>query len=79
MGNLRRMDLNLYAAAIDDLGGVTQAASTLGISRSLPYLIKSNRRPLTLRIARRIEEATGGRYRAADLLGLSTAAPDRAA
>ena len=65
------MDLNLYAAAIDDMGGVTQAASTLGVSRSLPYLIKTGQRPLSLRIALRIEKATGGRYRAADLLGLN--------
>jgi DNA-binding transcriptional regulator YdaS (Cro superfamily) len=67
------MDHELYSAAITELGGVTQAAATLGVSRSLPYLIKTERRRLSLRIALRIEEATAGRYRAADLLGLNTA------
>ena len=71
------MDAKFFESAVEDLGGYPSAARAIGVSRHLLYLIRSGTRQLTMRTARRIEEATAGRYRAADLLGLNTSPAKR--
>lgn len=66
------MHMRLYNEAIEHLGKPRKAAKSLGVSYALLYLIASGRKQLTLRVAKEIERATEGRYRAADLLGLTT-------
>lgn len=74
-----RFNFPLFQAAIRFLGGPAAAASRVGYERQAVYQITGGRNGLSRQFAERLEEATNGRYRAADLLGLNTAAPDKAA
>ena len=56
---------------LDDAGGIEAASAASGISAPQLYCMRNGWRRITERSARRIEEATAGRYRAADLLGLN--------
>lgn len=64
--------LAVFELAVSWLGGLPHAAIATGISVNHLHCIRYGTRRITERTARRIEEATSGRYRAADLLGLST-------
>lgn len=65
------MNQTLYNEAVASLGTDRAAAAALGVSASLLSLIRTGERRLTLDVARAVEQATAGRYLAADLLGLT--------
>ena len=71
------MNKSLFDEAVASIGSDRQVARAIGRSGSLVSLIRTGERRLTLDVARAIEEATHGRFRAADLLGLTTTS-DRA-
>jgi transcriptional regulator with XRE-family HTH domain len=48
-----------------------EAAAELGLSKSYISELETGARPWTLKAARKVEAATGGAIRAADLLGFS--------
>lgn len=69
------MDLDLFRAYVSSAGTQAEAARRLGCSRATVCRIYSGDAPLTLARAKKIEEQTGGTFRAADLLGLGRGVP----
>jgi len=64
------MDIEFFRAYVDSLGSQAAAGRQLDRSRAAICRIYSGKGNLTLNLARRIEEQTNGKFRAADLLGM---------
>lgn len=64
------MDIEIFRAYVDSLGSQAAAARQLDKSRGTICRIYAGKGELTLKLARLIEQQTGGKYRAADLLGV---------
>ena len=65
-------NIHLLQAFVAECGGKRQAAEKANLGYELLRKMVRGERSVSLTSARRIERASQGRYRAADLLGLDT-------